>query len=96
MRFARILIGIAVICLLLGGASWAVRDCEVAIYMYENCVWLGARDALGLPQSKLLRALFLLAIGLSLLGGIYCAWRFAFPRSQSAADGGPAEGSRTE
>jgi len=74
------------IALLLGVASGVVRDCEVALYVYENCVWIGVRDALGLPQNKLLRALLLQAIGFSLLGGIYLTWRCVFPRREGAAD----------
>ena len=88
LRLLRILTGIGVIGLLLGVASWAVRDCGVAPYAYENCAWLDMRDAFALPQSKLLRALLLQAIGLSLAGGMYFTWRYILPRRERAA--GPA------
>ena len=52
---------------LLAIANLAVLDCEVSLLVYENCAWLAARDALGLPQSKLLRAVLLEFIGLALL-----------------------------
>jgi hypothetical protein len=82
MKAVRILLGIAVVGLLLGVASWAVRDCPVAPYVYENCIWLSVRDQFHLPQSKLLRAAVLEVIGLSLLGGMYLTWRCVFPRSR--------------
>ena len=71
--------GIAVVGLLLGAASWAVRDCPVAPYVYENCVWLSVRDQFHLPQSKLLRAAVLEVMGLSLLAGLYLTCRYIFP-----------------
>jgi len=85
VKILRYLIGIAGIGLLLAVASWAVRDCQVALYVYENCIWLGMRDALGLPQSKLLRAVLLQGMGLGLLGGIYLTWRYVFPHRARAA-----------
>ena len=74
-RVLRFLFGIALIASLLAIASWAAGDCEVAPYVYDNCLWLKVRNALGLPQSKLLRTFLLETIGLSLLAGIYFAWR---------------------
>ncbi len=91
-RILQVLLGIVVLGLLLGVASWAVRDCEVALYVYENCVWLDARNALALPQSKLLRAVVLQAIGLILLGGIHITWRSFLHRG---ADVDPAAGARS-
>jgi hypothetical protein len=85
MRVLRILGGLAIVAALLAVASWAVRDCEVALLVYENCIWLDVRDAFGFPQSKLLRALILQATGLGLLAGIYFAWRYVFPRHGQAA-----------
>ena len=84
MKLFRVLVGLVIVATLLVVASWAVRDCQVALYVYENCTWLSVRDALGLPQSKLLRALLLLAMGLSLLGGMYLSWRYVFPRRAQA------------
>jgi hypothetical protein len=84
MKLFRILIGLVVVAAILAVASWAVRDCQVALYVYENCIWLDVRDALGLPQSKLLRAILLQGIGLSLLAGIYFTWKYVFPRRAQA------------
>lgn len=94
LRVFQILLGIVVLALLLGVASWAVRDCQIAPYVYENCIWLNVRDTLALPQSKLLRAILLQAIGLILLGGIHITWRYLFRRRDSATDVSSAEGSR--
>jgi len=79
----RVIAGIAIIGLLLNVASWAVRDCPVAPYVYENCIWLSVRDQFHFPQSKLLRAVLLEAIGLALLAGLYLDVRFVFPRQRA-------------
>ena len=75
--------GIAALAVILALASRAVRDCTVAPYVYENCLWLAVRDALLLPQSKLLRAAALETVGLALLAGVYLAGRYVFPRRRS-------------
>jgi hypothetical protein len=85
MRVIRILCGLAIVAALLAVASWAVRDCQVALLVYENCIWLDVRDALGLPQSKLLRALLLQVIGFTLLGGMVLSWQYVFPRRTQTA-----------
>lgn len=75
--------GIAALAVILALASRAVRDCTVAPYVYENCLWIGVRDTLHLPQSKLLRAAALEAVGLALLAGVYLTGRYVFPRRRS-------------
>jgi hypothetical protein len=87
MRVLRILGGLAIVAAMLAVAGWAVRDCEVGLLVYENCFWLDVRDTLGLPQSKLLRALALQVAGISLLGGIVLSWRYVFPRRAQTARG---------
>ena len=82
IRVVRIVMGVAVIGLLLGVASWAVQDCPIAPYIAENCIWLSVRDPFHLPQSKLLRAAVLEALGLSLVAGIYLTCRYVFPRGR--------------
>lgn len=94
LRIFRVLLGIAVLSLLFGVASSAVRDCEVAPFVYENCAWLDVRDVLALPQSKVLRGALLQAIGLILLGGILMTWRYLFLRRGAGTDDRPANDSR--
>jgi len=91
VKVARILMGIAVIGVLLGVASWAVRDCPVAPYVYENCIWLSVRDQFHLPQSKLLRAAVLEVIGLSLLVGIYFTCRYLFLKNTGRKNALPGD-----
>jgi hypothetical protein len=79
----RVVAGIASLAIILALASRAVRDCTVAPYVYENCLWIGVRDTLHLPQSKLLRAAALEIVGLSLLAGVYLVCRHVFPRRTS-------------
>jgi hypothetical protein len=81
-KTVRIVVGIAVIGLLLGVASWAVQDCPIAPYISENCIWLSVKAQFHLPQSKLLRAAVLEVIGLSLVAGIYLTCRYVFPRDR--------------
>ncbi|MBI4166946.1 MAG: hypothetical protein HY508_14560 [Acidobacteria bacterium] len=91
MKLVRILIGLVVVAAILAVASWAVRDCQVALYVYENCIWLEVRDALGLPQTKLLRAILLQEIGISLLVGIYFTWKYVFPRRAQGTKAVPTD-----
>jgi hypothetical protein len=75
----RIVAGIFIIALLLDAASRTTRDCTVGLYVYDICSWVWLREQLGLPASKLLRAVFLELIGLTLTAGIYLTIRFVFP-----------------
>jgi hypothetical protein len=91
MKWVRILAGLGIFVAVLAVAAKAVRDCEIGLLLYENCFWLDVRDAFGLPPSKLLRALVLQAVGVSLLGAIYFAWKYVLPtraRKAGSRDGG--------
>jgi hypothetical protein len=79
LRVFRILVGAGLVSLILYAASRAVRDCPAGPYVYENCLWLWLRDALRLPESKLLRVAALEFVGLGLLAGLYLTARFVFP-----------------
>jgi hypothetical protein len=89
LKLFRVLVGASLAGLILYAASRAVRDCPAGPYVYDNCLWLWLRDALGLPESKLLRAAALEFIGLMLLAGLYVAARFVFPigRAKPAPEG---------
>lgn len=78
LKLLRILTGVMLVGLILFAASRTVRDCPAGPYLYDNCLWLWLRDALRLPQSKLLRAAALEFVGLMLLAGLYVAARFVF------------------
>jgi hypothetical protein len=79
LKVFRILVGAGLVSLILYAASRAVRDCPAGPYVYDNCLWLWLRDALGLPQSKPLRVVALEFVGLGLLAGLYLTARFVFP-----------------
>jgi hypothetical protein len=79
LKLFRILVGAGLVCLILYAASQAVRDCPAGPYVYDNCLWLWLREALRLPESKLLRAATLEFVGLILLAGLYVTVRFVFP-----------------
>ncbi len=83
-RALRVLLGAALIGLIMYLATWAVRDCPFAPYVYENCLWLRARDLLHFPQSKLLRGAFLEMIGFALLAGTYLTIRHLILPSEVA------------
>lgn len=78
LKAFRIMAGAALVGLILFAASRAVRDCPAGPYVYDNCLWLWVREALHLPQSKLLRAATLEFVGLVLLAGLYTTARFVF------------------
>ena len=75
----RIVVGIFIIALLLYAASRTTRDCTVGLYVFDICAWVWLREQLGLPASKLLRAVFLELVGLTLTAGIYLTIRFVLP-----------------
>ena len=51
----RYILGIAIVGIVLHAADLATRDCRLAPYVYDNCLWLKVRALLGLPASRLLR-----------------------------------------
>jgi hypothetical protein len=75
----RIVAGISITALLLSAASRATRDCSVGLYAFDICSWVWVREQLGLPASKLLRAVFLELIGLTLTAGIFLTIRYVLP-----------------
>jgi len=91
LKTLRTVAGVLALALILAAASLAVRDCRVASFTYENCIWLQVRDALHLPQSKFLRGLTLELVGLSLLAGVFLTIRYVFPtrRAHAAVSGPP-------
>jgi hypothetical protein len=88
----RIIAGIFIIALLLRAASRTTRDCTVGLYVYDICAWVWLREQLGLPASKLLRAVFLELIGLTLTAGIFLTIRFVFPFWRTGANSIREEG----
>lgn len=79
LNAVRTIAGAFLITLLFYAAAQAVQDCPTGLFVYENCLWLWVRDQLGLPQSKLARALTLEVVGLALLVGFYGTLRYVFP-----------------
>jgi hypothetical protein len=89
LKALRILAGVLALAFILAVASRVVRDCPVGPFTYENCIWLQVRDALRLPQSKVLRGLTLELIGFCLLAGVLLTIRYVFPsRRTQASDAG--------
>jgi len=75
----RIAAGASLIALCLFAATRTTRDCTVGLYVYDLCAWIWVREHLGLPASKLLRAIFLELIGLTLSLGIFLTIRLVLP-----------------
>jgi len=88
LKLLRILIGVMFAGLILFAATRAVRDCPAGPYVYDNCLWLWLRDALRLPQSKLLRAAALEFVGLMLLAGLWVAAQLVFPMGRARPEPG--------
>ena len=93
-RAARITMGMVIVGLVLYAAGWATRDCKVAPYVYDNCMWLGVRSHLGLPASRLLRMVTLEFVGIALASVIYLTITHIFPSPRSTRI--PEESSRPQ
>jgi len=65
--------------LVLHAADLATRDCRLAPYVYDNCMWMGLRTHLGLPASSLLRMAVLECVGIVLALVLYLTFRYVFP-----------------
>ena len=75
----RIILGIAVVGLVLHAADLATRDCRVAPYVYDDCMWMALRARLGLPASRFLRMAVLECVGIALALVLYLTFRYVFP-----------------
>jgi hypothetical protein len=65
--------------LVLHAADLATRDCRVAPYVYDDCMWIGLRARLGLPASRFLRMAVLECVGIVLALVLYLTFRYVFP-----------------
>jgi hypothetical protein len=81
----RILITIAVVGTVLHAADLATRDCRVAPYVYDDCMWMALRARLGLPSSRFLRMAALECVGIFLASVLYLTFRFVWPRRARTA-----------
>ena len=78
-KVLRIIFGVVVVGLVLHGAGLATRDCRVAPYVYDNCMWMGIRNHLGLPASRFLRMGVLECVGIFFAVVLYLTFRYVFP-----------------
>jgi hypothetical protein len=78
-RALRIIFGVAVVGLVLHMADLATRDCRLAPYVYDDCMWVGLRKLLGLPASRFLRMGVLEAVGIVLALTSYLTIQYVFP-----------------
>jgi hypothetical protein len=75
----RIILGIVVVGLVLHAADLATRDCRVAPYVYDDCMWVGLRAHLGLPANRFLRMAVMEGVGIFLALVLYLDFRYVFP-----------------
>lgn len=75
----RIVLGIVIVAAVLHAADLATRDCRLAPYVYDDCMWVWLRTHLGLPASKFLRMAALECVGLVLALILYFTFRYVFP-----------------
>ncbi len=86
-KVLRYVLGFAIVGVVLYAADLATRDCRVAPYVYEDCLWLTLRTHLGLPASRLLRMSILEGVGISLALVLYFTFRYVFPFRRKASHG---------
>ena len=75
-RALRIMLGAAVVALVLHAADLATRDCRLAPYLYDDCMWVGIRMHLGLPAGRFLRVGVLEAVGIVLALILYFTFQY--------------------
>jgi hypothetical protein len=75
----RIIIGATIVGVVLYAADLATRDCRLAPYVYDDCMWVWLRTHLGLPASRLLRMVVLETVGTALVVVLYFTFRYIFP-----------------
>ena len=75
----RIILGVALVGLVLHAADLATRDCRIAPYVFDDCMWIGLRARLGLPANRFLRMAALEFVGIVLALVLYLTFRYVFP-----------------
>jgi hypothetical protein len=75
----RIILGVVLVGLVLHAADLATRDCRLAPYVYDDCMWVWLRAHLGLPASRFLRMAVLEGVGVVLALVLYLTFRYVFP-----------------
>lgn len=75
----RIAAGVVLVGLVLRAADLASRDCRVAPYVFDDCMWIGLHARFGLPASRFLRMAIMEGVGIVLVSVLYLAFRYVFP-----------------
>jgi hypothetical protein len=75
----RIIAGVAIVALVLRAAALATRDCRLAPYVYDDCMWIWLRTHLGFPASRFLRMAVMECVGIVLALILYFTFRYVFP-----------------
>jgi hypothetical protein len=89
----RVILGIVSVAIVLCLAQLATRDCRLAPYVYDNCLWHMVRTRFGLPDNRFLRMGLLESVGIILVLILYLTYRFVFPpdaRSSTSTPTGPS------
>ena len=76
LKSLRIIFGVVVVGLVLHAADLATRDCRLAPYVYDDCMWVKLRTPFGLPASRFLRMGVLECVGIVLALVLYFTFRF--------------------
>ena len=84
-RALRYILGFTIVGVVLRAADLATRDCRIAPYVYEDCLWMKLRTHLGMPASRLLRMSVLEAVGIGLALILYFTFRYVFPSRRAAS-----------
>jgi hypothetical protein len=79
----RIILGVVVVGLVLHAADLATRDCRLAPYVYDDCMWIKLRTHFGLPASRFLRMSVLECVGVFLALVLYLTFRYVIPFRQA-------------
>jgi len=81
----RVILGVGIAGVVLHLADLATRDCRLAPYVYDDCMWVSIRTHLGLPASRFLRMGVLECVGIALALILYLTFRYVFPFAKKVA-----------
>jgi hypothetical protein len=79
----RFILGVVIVGAVLHAADLATRDCRLAPYVYDDCMWVNLRAHFGLPASRFLRMGVLECVGIFLALVLYLTFRYVFPWRQT-------------
>ncbi len=84
-KLLRIVLAVVIVGVVLHAADLETRDCRIAPYVYNDCMWMALRARLGLPANRFLRMAALECVGILLALILYLTFRYVWPHRKRTA-----------